>query len=104
MKFDIARAWKDETYRHALSEEQRNALPSNPAGELTSAELEAVYGGGGLPIGFPGSGSLAGSFASSRDSFHSFAVFCQDNLFSLNINSSPNFLTPVNNVCVNGDD
>lgn len=95
MKFDIARAWKDESYRQDLSDEQRSSLPANPAGELTGAELESIYGGLG-----PAS-SASSSFAAERDSFHSIAVFCQEELFSLNINPSPNFLAAVNNICVN---
>ncbi len=49
MKFDIVRAWKDETYRQSLSEEQLSALPANPAGqlELTEADLPSVSGGVG---------------------------------------------------------
>lgn len=45
---DIIRAWKDEEYRNSLSEEQRSQLPENPVGmlELTSAEMQAVLGGG----------------------------------------------------------
>ncbi len=31
---DIIRAWKDEDYRSSLSEEERNQLPENPAGQL----------------------------------------------------------------------
>ena len=47
MKFDVARAWKDEEYRLRLSEEDRLGLPENPIGELelTDADLEAVCGG-----------------------------------------------------------
>ena len=47
MKFDIVRAWKDQTYRESLSEEQLSQLPENPAGEveLSDAELDSVYGG-----------------------------------------------------------
>lgn len=46
MKFDIVRAWKDETYRSSLSTEEQAMLPENPAGalELSDAELEAVHG------------------------------------------------------------
>ncbi len=31
---DIIRAWKDEDYRSSLSEEERNQLPENPAGQV----------------------------------------------------------------------
>ncbi len=31
---DIIRAWKDEEYRSSLTEEERNHLPENPAGQL----------------------------------------------------------------------
>jgi mersacidin/lichenicidin family type 2 lantibiotic len=47
MKLDIVRAWKDEHYRQDLSADQRNAMPANPAGELSEAEMEMVFGGGG---------------------------------------------------------
>ncbi len=57
MKLDIVRAWKDEHYRQALSDDQRSALPDNPAGELSEAELEMVYGGGG---GMGGGGGAPG--------------------------------------------
>jgi mersacidin/lichenicidin family type 2 lantibiotic len=52
MKLDIVRAWKDETYRQALSEEQFRTLPANPAGELELADtdLMSVYGGTLIPI------------------------------------------------------
>ena len=49
MKFDIARAWKDASYRASLSEEQLRTLPANPAGELTEDELAEVAGAGGFP-------------------------------------------------------
>jgi len=44
---DIIRAWKDEEYRNSLSEAERAALPSHPAGlmVLTEEELGAVAGG-----------------------------------------------------------
>ena len=47
MKLDIVRAWKDEAYRQALSEEELCQLPANPAGEmeLTDACLDTIYGG-----------------------------------------------------------
>ena len=46
MKFDIIRAWKDESYRASLSTEEQALLPENPAGalELGDAELEAIHG------------------------------------------------------------
>ena len=49
MKFDIVRAWKDETYRASLSSEEQAMLPENPAGalELSDAELETVHGTSG---------------------------------------------------------
>ncbi len=60
MKFDIERAWKDETYRQSLSYEQFSLLPANPAGELelSESDLHSIYGGQG---GFSwGVGSLFG--------------------------------------------
>jgi len=62
MKFDIVRAWKDETYRQSLSEEQLSALPANPAGqlELTEADLPFVSGGiGGVGELFSGLNGLS---------------------------------------------
>jgi mersacidin/lichenicidin family type 2 lantibiotic len=49
MKFDIVRAWKDESYRQQLSSEEQALLPANPAGELelSDAELQAVQGAHG---------------------------------------------------------
>jgi mersacidin/lichenicidin family type 2 lantibiotic len=48
MRFDIVRAWKDETYRQSLSAEQLATLPAHPAGtEMSDADLEAVMGGWG---------------------------------------------------------
>ncbi|WNG14692.1 mersacidin/lichenicidin family type 2 lantibiotic [Cystobacter fuscus] len=43
---DIARAWRDPTYRESLSEEERALVPSNPAGgiELTEDELSLIVG------------------------------------------------------------
>jgi mersacidin/lichenicidin family type 2 lantibiotic len=47
MKLDIVRAWKDQTYREHLSEEQLARVPANPAGdlELSESNLATVYGG-----------------------------------------------------------
>lgn len=36
-KVDITRAWRDELYYEGLTEEERAALPANPAGELDLA-------------------------------------------------------------------
>ena len=46
MKFDIIRAWKDESYRSSLSSQEQAMLPENPAGalELGDAELETIQG------------------------------------------------------------
>ena len=45
----IIRAWKDASFRASLTEEQRAALPANPAGlsavELNETELQEVVGG-----------------------------------------------------------
>ena len=47
LKDKIIRAWKDPEYRQNLSEEEREALPENPAGaiELTDEELDMAAGG-----------------------------------------------------------
>jgi mersacidin/lichenicidin family type 2 lantibiotic len=44
---DIIRAWKDPAFRASLSDEQRAALPKNPAGvvELSDEDLGRVSGG-----------------------------------------------------------
>ncbi len=70
MKFDVARAWKDEEYRQSLSEEELLSLPENPVGELelTDADLEAVYGGQSFIF-------------CSFDCFNSFKGFCISNGF-----------------------
>jgi mersacidin/lichenicidin family type 2 lantibiotic len=89
MKFDIARAWKDENYRQTLSEEQLNMLPAHPAGEMDEVEMEKVCGGGGFEgtNGFLGVGA-ASSSSSSHAAFsnrtHSFGLICDINIFSLN--------------------
>jgi mersacidin/lichenicidin family type 2 lantibiotic len=46
MKFDIVRAWKDESYRASLSIQEQAMLPENPAGtlDLSDAELETIQG------------------------------------------------------------
>ena len=75
MKFDVVRAWKDETYRQSLSEEQRRLLPANPAGEaeLDDADLQTVYGGwagpGGGVGGVGGVGAVAGTSSADNGGF-----------------------------------
>jgi mersacidin/lichenicidin family type 2 lantibiotic len=88
MKFDIARAWKDESYRQTLSEEQLSMLPANPAGEMSEAELASVCGGWG---GFGFGASSASSASAIRDEHrtHSFALLCDVSLFSLNVIQIP---------------
>jgi mersacidin/lichenicidin family type 2 lantibiotic len=99
MKLDIVRAWKDESYRQDLSEEQLNTLPANPSGELelTDSDLESVYGGGN---------SFGWSAGHSRtENIHSYAVICDINLFSLNVNliNIISIGNSVTQVCVNHD-
>lgn len=83
MKFDIVRAWKDETYRQSLSEEQLSALPVNPAGELNETELAAIYGGS------VGVGTSSSAAFSEEHRTHSFAVLCDLSIFSLNLITIP---------------
>ena len=116
MKFDIVRAWKDESYRQSLSEEQLNTLPVNPVGILSDAQLEVVYGGGGAPLGaiapLGGVGAGAGvgesSSLASEKRIHSFAFECDMNIFSLNLISLShlglaNILSPTTQICANND-
>ncbi len=58
MKFDLTRAWKDQDYRQSLSEEQRELLPANPAGEieLAEADLQSAFGAGNFGCGPWGAG------------------------------------------------
>jgi mersacidin/lichenicidin family type 2 lantibiotic len=91
MKLDIIRAWKDESYRQSLSTEQINALPVNPAGELTDADLETVCGGW-----------WAGGSSYESDHLSSTALVCEVNLFTVNANvlAVPiNLLTGPNSNC-----
>jgi mersacidin/lichenicidin family type 2 lantibiotic len=88
MKFDITRAWKDETYRQTLSEEQLSMLPANPAGEMNENEMEMASGGGGFEGTNGFFGGAASSSSSSQAAFsrrtHSLALICDINIFSLN--------------------
>ena len=82
MKFDVVRAWKDETYRQMLNDEQLDSLPINPVGglELSDDELETVFGGGhGVGI------ATAAHASSSQETLRSYALICEINVFSLDI-------------------
>jgi len=72
MKFDLARAWKDESYRQSLSEEQRRLL-HNPAGEieLNDGELQSIYGG---DLGV-GAGAFSATDSNSGFGFNNFNRF-----------------------------
>jgi len=93
MKFDIVRAWKDEAYRQTLGTEQLQALPANPAGELSDMELAEVFGGF-----LPGNGSAFGAAASAssrRQTVHTFSGFCDFNFasFTLPVLAIPHLLS-----------
>jgi len=93
MKFDITRAWKDETYRQTLSIEERNALPANPAGdiEINEHDLEIVSGGFGFPFPIIDNQHLI-SFT---------AAACNTNVFSTNVGAAAvASLVPVTQTCV----
>jgi mersacidin/lichenicidin family type 2 lantibiotic len=92
MKFDIARAWKDEAYRQTLSEEELHLLPANPAGELelTDAELDTVAGGFCPPT----------VIIDHRTT--SVAIICEINIFSVNLINLA-VLGAVNNICTNAN-
>lgn len=108
MKFDIVRAWKDETYRNKLSNKQRNRLPANPVGELNDTEMEMVYGGGGGGGGAGGGGMATpaapvihhsyhvyhhastvvvatAAVGGSETRNHSYSVLCDINVFSADV-------------------
>jgi len=46
MKVDVIRAWKDPSYRAALSEAERALIPTHPAGlvDLSDEELKGASG------------------------------------------------------------
>ena len=104
MKFDIARAWKDETYRQTLSEEELSMLPANPAGELSDADLEAVNGawGGGFGGGFGGPGFGWGGSTFVYEHNESVAVLCELNIFSINILANIAILGSAIQHCIKG--
>jgi len=95
MKFDIVRAWKDESYRQGLSNEERNMLPANPAGdlELTDAELESAFGGQSAqrPV-----------TVVKETNVVSFALLaCEVNIYSINVVlATIASFTPQNIVCI----
>ena len=103
MKFDVARAWKDEDYRQGLSEEQIQLLPANPAGELSDADLSSVHGGGwgnwGVPDGILGASTSTANASHTR--VHSFAVLCDVSVFSVNLITIPviPIVSPTTQVC-----
>jgi len=115
MKFDITRAWKDETYRQTLSAEERNALPANPAGELEIKEHELATIAGG-DVGGPGIGAIAGSALGGGGHYGPVPIFpvinnqhlisftaagCNVNTFSTNAGAAPVVsLVPVTQTCV----
>jgi len=87
MKFDIVRAWKDQTYRENLSAQERTQVPANPAGEieLSEADLASVYGGDGWGSGgnyhhcaWGENGGLRGGFDTQRNS-HICSIICSHN-------------------------
>jgi mersacidin/lichenicidin family type 2 lantibiotic len=102
MTADIVRAWKDENYRQALSQAQQHTLPANPAGqlELTTPELEAIYGGG--PTATPFFPDDAHSFQ-FEDFLHSFALLCEEAKFSITAMKSVATASPITIICINGD-
>ena len=120
MKLDIVRAWKDETYRQSLSEEQMNTLPANPAGELELADssLRSVLGAGGAgpgvapvaavaPVPVPVHGGCCGGSnvgLVGQESFHSLAFQCNEAVFSFTSVSGFSFLSPVTPICINDQD
>ncbi len=73
MKFDLVRAWKDESYRRGLSEEQRSLL-HNPAGEieLKDGELQSIYGG---DLGAVGAGAFSTNSSNGGFGFNNFNRF-----------------------------
>lgn len=107
MKFDLVRAWKDESYRQSLSDEERGMAPASPVGEVELADdsLQSIYGTGFGP-GFLGASGASGASeaASIHENFHSLAFRCNEALFSLTFTSGFSILNPVNAFCINDQD
>jgi len=86
MKFDLVRSWKDEAYRQSLDAGQLDALPVNPAGELSETDLASVVGGD-----TPDSAAAAAAAAATSTTnalsrhTHSFALLCDITIFSTSI-------------------
>lgn len=104
MKFDVVRAWKDETYRQSLCAEELNMLPAHPAGELelTDAELESVSGGGeGIHV------QANAATIKKTERIHSYTLLvCDINIYSIQVNLLPSVLSlasPLIQVCDNHD-
>ena len=78
--------------------------------EMTDAQLEAVYGGGGAPLGL-GLGGVGAGFSTSQAAearIHSFSGFCDTNIFSNNVISSVlkgvlNIANSNTQICANND-
>lgn len=78
--------------------------------EMNDEQLEAVYGGGGAPLGLGGGlggglGVGATESAASSERIHSFSVLCDINVFSLNLDLIPviNIADCTTMVCANKD-
>ena len=108
MQFDIVRAWKDEAYYQSLSEEQLSALPINPAGELTDADLAGISGAGGFPgsdvggVGGVGVGAVGVGVGVQHIRNESVALICEINVFSVSIISNIAILGSVTQFCAKG--
>jgi mersacidin/lichenicidin family type 2 lantibiotic len=98
MKLDVVRAWKDETYRQSLNDEQLNTLPVNPAGalELTDTDLESVCGGSALVPVYGGDANehwhgherviVRTVTIVKKEIIHSYTlVICEINIYSVDI-------------------
>jgi len=86
MKFDEVRAWKDETYRQSLNEEQI----AHPAGMLDDEDLAAVLGGDSPYDGDMSSAAAASSSNTNNNALaskrcHSWGITCDINIFSAKV-------------------